>query len=280
MLLKRLLKLPICVLDRSMYSLGIRSTHRLTLPNFLGLGPGQSGTTWLFKNLSKHPDIFMPEMKEVHYFSRKLHEWPLSNYVSLFEEGQDKVTGEISPGYSILRYDRIAFIHKIMPEVRLILILRNPIERSWSAARRVIPKIWKTFENVNDTEFYEYLRKEWEYRPKNGLRLTGDYEPGLLEGNYCKAIDNWLSFFRPEQLLILFFDELKENPKEFLRKVCDHIGASTDFEWRTKDLHEAVNRNPQQSLPKRFRSFLENMYDPEIVELHKRFGEPVNKWLN
>ena len=275
---KRLIKRPVFAVERSLYLTGLRSLGQLTLPHFLGLGPGQSGTTWLFKKLSTHPDVFIPKIKEVRYFSNRFHEWPLSRYASQFVEGRDRIRGEITPGYSILRRDRIAFIRRAMPDVRLILTVRNPIERSWSAARRVMSKFGTHINELDEAQFYDYLRKEWEYRPKNGSALSGDYEPGLLEGHYCRAIDNWLSCFPSDQLLVVFFDEMKANPRQYLRKVCQHIGARTEFEW-TADLHEVVNRNPEYALPDKFRSFLEDMYCGEIEELHRRLGNPAKRWL-
>ncbi len=265
--------------ERALYMSGLRSAEGLSLPTFLGLGPGQSGSTWMFEHLSKHPDVYFPSTKELNYFDRHIHDWSLRSYASMFAPGLGKVSGEITPGYSVLRRDRIGFVRRVMPEVRLILTVRDPVERSWSAARRVLAKLGKSLEEFGDVEFYEYLRKEWAYRPKDGPVVKGDYEPGLLEGHYSNIIDNWLGHFPHEQLLIVLFGQIEEDPEGLLRTVCQHIGVSPDFPWKPEALRRPVNPNPRQELPERFRDFLEELYEDEVKRLHERLGEPARRWL-
>lgn len=276
---KRLVRRMVNAADRRLYSAGIRSADRLTLPDFLGLGPGQTGSTWLYRHLSEHPDLFLPSRKELNYFDRKLHEWPLAAYASWFEPGRDRIAGEVTPGYSILTRERIAFVRKVMPDVRLILTVRDPVERSWSAARRVLQKLGTTPEQLGDAELFEYLRTEWSYRPRVGPVVIGDYEPGLLEGHYCRIIDNWREEFPPEQLLVVFFGQIVEDPEGFLGAVCRHVGVRTDFRWDPKTLRQRVNPNPRLELPERVRSFLEDLYRDEIERLQERFGDSARRWL-
>lgn len=280
MIVKRVLKRTIYSIERQLYLSGLLSLRRLTLPNFLVLGSGQSGSSWLQDNLCCHPEVFLPSKKETHYFSREFHKWPLGYYASLFAKGEDKIRGEITPIYTLLKPDRIRFIQKIMPEVRLIIIIRNPIERAWSAGRRVIskvaPSLGTTFDEIDDAEFYEFFRKEWTYRPERGM--AGYFESGLLQGEYSRAIDKWLTFFPQQQLLVCFFEELRTDPKSFLIRICNHIGASTDIDWRALPLSKVVNKNPGCAMPDRFRVFLEDLYRPEIEELQKRFAEQTIGW--
>lgn len=275
---KRTIKRAVFAADRALYSTGVRSPDRLHLPDFLGLGPGQSGSTWLFEQLSEHPDVFFPA-KELNYFDRHLHDRSLRSYAVRFEPGRGKVTGEITPGYSVLREDRIAFVRRVMPDVRLILTVRDPVERSWSAARRVFRKLGTTPEDLGERELFEYLRTEWAYEPEGGPKVTGDYEPGLLEGHYTRIIDNWRRHFPAGQLLVVFFGQLVEDPEGFLGAVCRHLGVRTDVGWDPEALRRPVNPNPRLPLPDRLRAFLEEMYAEEIAELRERFGEPARRWL-
>jgi hypothetical protein len=75
----------------------------------------------------------MPSKKELHYFNKNYHR-KLRYYSSFFLEANNKVKGEITPAYSILPVNRIRSIRAIMPEVRLIFLMRDPIERAWSHA--------------------------------------------------------------------------------------------------------------------------------------------------
>lgn len=277
--MKKLLKKAVFGLDRRLYVSGLRSRDELTLPTFLGLGPGQSASSWLAKHLSEHPEVFVTPVKETHYFSRNINDMSLRDYARLFRDGRGRFSGEITPGYSILTRERIALIRRLLPRVRLLITLRNPIERSWSAARRVMSKLGTTMEEITDEELFAYLRLEWSYRAANGASLEGDYEPGLLEGQYTRAITNWLEYFPEEQLLVLFFDDIRERPADVLARVCEHIGADPMFRWSDPEIRSPVNTNPAHSLPDRVRQFLETMYRPEIERLADRFGGPAKSWI-
>lgn len=276
----RPLKPALCVAQRRLYLSGVLSLRRLPLPHFLGLGAGQSGSTWLHDNLAHHPEVCLPRQKETHYFSRHFNGWTLRAYASLYADGADKVRGEITPGYNVLRLDRIRFIHRILPDLKLILIVRNPIERAWSAARRVISRVaaslGTTFDEIDDSEFYEYFQKEWAYRPERNM--AGDFEPGLLQGRYCRAMDNWLTFYPRDRLLVCLFDDIKERPRELMSRVCQHIGVSSDVDWDSFPLSRVINKNPEHPIPERFRTYLEGVYAGEIEELRRRLGDRVDAW--
>jgi hypothetical protein len=144
-----------------------------------------------------YPQLFLQAKKEIHYFDRHF-EMRLKNYAEFFEPGKGRVKGEITPDYGILIQERVRFIHSIMPKVKLILMIRNPIERAWSAARRVFSKQYERFwEEVDEDEIYEFfLHQTSNYK--------GDYEPGLNYGEYSKIIDRWLKEFPVEHFFGLF----------------------------------------------------------------------------
>ena len=163
----------------------MKKNHRC--PDFLCIGAQKAGTTWLHENLNKHPDIGLPDVKELHYFDsrerilthnlrrrllrphsapfwlkKSLDKWRIpmlkkqiksqlihgnlveaigylddfynfSNdrlYSDLFNYIPEKITGEITPDYSTLNKDSVSHIYQIMPEVKIIFILRNPIDRA------------------------------------------------------------------------------------------------------------------------------------------------------
>jgi len=277
----RPLRTPVYWAERRLYAADVFALRGLALPDFLGLGSGQSGTTWLYENLGAHPGVFMSEPKETQYFTRKFNEWPLSQYAALFADARGRVRGEITPGYNVLRMDRVRYIHSILPRARLILMIRNPIERTWSAACRHCSQ-WaklqgRRFEDLDDQVFHDYFRTEWLpfFRPR---RRAYHFEPGLLQSHYSAQLDRWLSVYPEEQLFVGFFDELKSNPRALLEKICHHIGAPTDIDWDALPLAKVVNKNPEHGIPERFRRDLEHLYGPEIERLYQRFGEPVAGW--
>jgi len=272
-MIKSLYKSQIRATERWLYRNNLKSTQGLTLPSFIGLGPRQSGSTWLYENLSEHPEIFIPPTKELNYFDRNLHRFSLKWYAAHFQSAGGQVSGEISPGYCILREDRLQFFRKVLPEVRLILTIRNPIERSWSAARRLMARFNFKLEELEDSELEKYFRMEWAYRLKSGERMPGDYEPGLLEGSYSKIIKHWLAHYPEEQLLVVFFKQMIDDPMAYLSTVCEHIGVSKEFKWDPNRIFRKVNANPETQIPPRCQTLLEELYHPEISWLRKNFGQ-------
>jgi len=277
----RPLKKPIYAMERAYR---VRFPGNLRMPDFIGIGAGQSGSSWMFKMLNCHPEVFVARKKETHYFSRKFDEWSLAYYSSLFDEGGDRICGEITPRYSLLLPERIEFIHKIMPDVRLFLIVRNPIDRAWSAARRVMSKLAEqqgiSFDQVADSEFYDYFSNESQNRILVRGTRAGYFVPDMLQGHYSRAIDNWTRVFPQEQLLVCFFDDIALDPEGFMRRVFQHIGVSQPVDWNSMPLRKKVNRNPTHDIPERFEGCLRELYGPEIEELRRRFGKPIDSWLS
>ena len=133
----------------------------LRLPDFLGIGAQKSGTSWLYENLKLHPEIYVSEQKELHYFDKKLND-SLFSYSGNFKNGLGKVKGEITPAYSILQIEKICLIKKLMPRVKLILLLRNPIERAWShALMDLIVRPHRPYEEVEKEEFIKHFNAEY-----------------------------------------------------------------------------------------------------------------------
>src|SRR5438067_1247995 len=112
---------------------------RRCAPTFLGIGSMRCGSTWLYEVLKCHPDIRVSDRKEMHFFfMREMLQHDLDWYNAHFEPengGEPKpVRGEISPVYARLKAWQVNRIAKLLPDLRIILTLRHPIERAWSQA--------------------------------------------------------------------------------------------------------------------------------------------------
>ncbi len=184
--------------------------ERNAVPNFLGIGAQKSGTTWLYENLRRHPDVYFPggEMHFWDMFYDKGIDWYKSNFPHL-----NKVQGEITPAYAILPVDKIQEIYDLNPKMKLIYSLRNPIDRAWSAALMEMERAGYNYENAPDEWFIEEFHSE----------------ASLSRGDYIACIKNWLSVFPEEQLLIMRFDDITRDPKSYLRKCSHHIGVDSVF---------------------------------------------------
>ena len=262
----RRVRLAMSLPEKALYSFGIRSTKALCLPDFLIIGAAKAGTTWLSENLDAHPQIFMGKRpgcrdpSEMRYFSQGFGQ-PLKHYSDYFRPGQDKIKGDKSPTYSTISLSRIRFIRRLLPSVRLILFMRNPIERAWSHAVMNLVKFkGRDVAEVPPSQFYD------------------QFERGQDQGRYTQILDRWLRVFPEEQIYTGLYDEIASDPLRVLREVCTHIGADTNVDWSRFPYRRVVNEGKRAPMPDEYRRFLEEMYREEIVRIDERLGGRVSRW--
>ncbi len=243
------------------------------LPDFICFGAQKSGTTWLYNNLRAHPEIFFPKplAGEPAYFSKESHFFDVeerfargvSFYAQRFAPGRVKVKGDMTPNYALLAPDRIATVRKLMPDVRLIFLMRNPIERAWSrVVMRVVIEAGRSMESMSDDELTAELIRE-------DVRSNSDY---------LTIIRSWLRFFPGEQLWIGFMDDIVNRPEALLREVLAHINVSADLDLSDFPLSQRFFAGPGTSIGPNQLSFLRGMYAAQIEELYEAFGERVSAW--
>ncbi|MDG3439836.1 sulfotransferase domain-containing protein [Nitrospirillum amazonense] len=234
-------------------------------PDFLGIGAQKSGTTWIYENLSLHPKVSFPAGKEVHFWDAG-RDRGVDWWMDQFGPRQPGIRkGEITPAYSFIATDVIRELHGLCPDLRLFYVLRNPVERAWSAARMAVLRAEMTLEEASEQWFLDHFRSAGSRR----------------RGAYAEAIGRWRSAFPAEQLLIVFFDDLRERPREFLSRLCDHIGVDGRAYDATSDeaLQRAVFRGPEAPLPPRLRRDLINLYRAPVEELGHVLGVDLSHWL-
>jgi hypothetical protein len=183
----------------------------MRLPEFLGIGAEKCATTWLFRCLREHPQIYLPRIKEVHFFDREYDrgiEW----YAKFFVAGlMAKCVGEVSPQYfhDPLCAQRIA---KIIPNVKLILCLRNPIDRAYSQYWMDVRGHKANSENI--PSFSEAIQMKPEY---------------LTKGLYYDQLMVYLKAIPTDNILILFQTEIAQSARATCRKVYSFLGVDDDF---------------------------------------------------
>jgi hypothetical protein len=183
------------------------------LPNFLIIGAPRSGTTWMEKNLREHPDVFMPKTKELHFFDRH-YEKGIAYYESFFENGGGRTAvGEATPDYlhgAYSKNDIPALIHAHLPDAKLIVSLRNPVERAYSRYCNAKARFAR---NVN----------------MNFEQKLADRPEFVREGMYYDQLQRFYARFPRSSILVLLFDELKADPKSFMRRVYEFLGIREDI---------------------------------------------------
>lgn len=264
--------------------LSTRATAPLRLrPTFLVIGAQKSGTTSLHRHLADHPGVVCATPKEVHYFNVNFFQ-PRAWYLAHFPlktrglairrgHGIRPAVGEITPGY--LFHPRVPErVHAFDAHLKLIAVLRDPVERAYSQYQMQVRKRGETlsFEEALDREEtdlpaeLERLRKDPSYISPNGLRHSY-----VARGRYAEQLERWLDLFPREQLLVLTSEELLGNPGETMSRVTPFLEIP---ESRAASYPlEGVREYPRMSPAVRER--LAHVFEPENRKLEELLGREL-----
>ena len=210
-------------------------------PDFLCVGAQKAGTSWLYRQLEPHPDFWMPPVKELHYLDNlnrtKRRHPPRSNderdacfvesikdlsmrshidldrYGRLFCHKGTLHSGDISPAYSTLSDEVIERVVDHFPNLKVVFLARDPVERAWSQlSMGVRLGMINKFDVTNPEEVVCNL-----------------LIPGVLARSHpSKIVARWKRYVRPENFRVYFFDDLKDNPVELRQSVLRFLGGDPD----------------------------------------------------
>jgi len=271
---------------------GKRPPTRGTGPDFLCIGAHKAGTTWLYQQLDSHPDFWMPPVKELHYFDQlsrvqraanprrrderdrrflerleSLSAEPaidLLNYGHMFEPKGALFSGDISPNYSTLSDEVIREIVGYFPNLKVIFLARDPVERVWSHLSMEVH--YHQIEPFDPTDIHEVDR--------NLSRR------GLLLRSYPSAIvARWKRYVEPKQFRVYFFDDLQNNPAELRRSILRFLGADPDTPGsRLSADYNSWTRMEKLPLTDKVRSHLAQFFKKELKTCAARLGGPAKDW--
>jgi Sulfotransferase domain len=229
--------------------------------NFLGIGAQKCGTTWLYDALSKHPGVAFPAGKEVHYWNRpdgRSVEW----YAQLFAQ-DGTVNGEITPAYGFLPLDAIRQIHAVYPNLRLIYLIRNPIERAWSSARMALHRAEMRHDEASDQWFIDHFNS------------TGS----LARGDYETCIRNWRTVFHPDQLIVRRYETLAVDPTTVFNDCVTHLGlAPAQTMLDRSNLSNPAFRGDGVPLRASLHRVLVKIYAARISSLARYLNDDLSGW--
>jgi Sulfotransferase domain len=206
-------------------------------PDFFIVGAPKAGTSSLYKYLSQHPNIFLSEPKEPHFFHNRrapgspvLGEKNLEEYLRLFEGVPDNVrAGEASTSY-LYSANAAREIKEVCPDAKIMMILRNPVDRAYS-------QYWNHVRDGNEQlSFEEALRDEPE-RIEN-RRWCGSYY--VAGGRYAEQVARYLDDFGRDAVKVYLFEELKRDAPGVCRDAFSFLGVDPDVPIDTR---EAYNRS-------------------------------------
>lgn len=180
------------------------------LPQFILIGAIKAATSWLTFQLRHNPALYLPAI-EPHFFSVKFQQgfgW----YSQFFREaGAGHLPGEKSTDY-FAHPDAARRIADLLPDIPLIVQLRNPVDRAYSEYRM------------------QYRQGLLTGPPEDHLIASNAAVPPILDdGLYFHHLKRWMSHFPRSQIKILLYDDVRERPAWVMEEVCAHLGVPFNF---------------------------------------------------
>jgi hypothetical protein len=241
--------------------------------HFLVCGTQKGGTTALDTYLRQHPEICMPNRKELHFFdieyNFRYQNVDYKKYHSFFDPQPDHlISGEVTPIYMYWQASPRR-IWEYNPQMKLIILLRNPIQRAFSHWNMNRIRADETL------TFWEALNIEEDRRRKT-LPYQDRVFSYLDRGLYSEQLRRLLRFFPRNQLLIIKSKNLREHPQSVMDELSKHLGISSISIQKNSEVFSGEYQNPMTS---KERDFLHDFYRPEIYTLEKMLGWDCSEWL-
>ncbi|WP_420629800.1 sulfotransferase domain-containing protein [Candidatus Leptofilum sp.] len=249
------------------------------LPDFLIIGAQKAGTSSLYKYLLQHPSVLPAYQKEIHYFTIpdlyfKGERWYRGHFPTNLARGQ-RLTGEASPSY--LFFPLVPQrVYQMMPQVKLIVLLRDPVARAFSNYHHQVRRGLETL------SFEEAIAQE-SNRLGNDLQKTVDnprfhslnlaHFSYLLRGDYITQLKRWRQFFPAEQMLILKSENFYERPQEIVSEVVTFLGLPS---WQPNPaIFKQYNPGDYNKMPPSLRENLSYHFQPANKALYEFLGRDL-----
>jgi hypothetical protein len=192
---------------------------------------------------------------DLRYF---LGSWNDDWYASLFNQGRGKTVGETTPDYSVLGRKRVAHVREIMPEAKIIFLMRNPIERAWSQSLMDVRE--RDLEDVTDEEFQRH------FESKRSRMFT----------DYARTLENWCAIFPQKQIFVGFLEDIHFYPNRLLARLYRFLGVDPSADYRV--IKRKIHSRDVETMPTRLAVSLARSYLENALALEERFGGYASFW--
>lgn len=276
----------------------------LRYPDFICIGAQKAGTTWLDRNLRRHPRLWLPPVKELQYFSQlylpATRKWTtrhrvetatriLARYIDKTPAGEwddahiarlcdiasgfisddwygrlfagvpgGRVCGEITPDYSTIPEDGIRHIARLSPAVKIVFLMRDPIERSWSHIRMMA-----NTRHVADPGELEAMARSPEQ---------------VRRADYSAIIKSWTKIVPDGHFHIAFTDDIAEQPHRVLEGVCAFLGIRHQERFFRR-AEKPVHVGEAQPMPPSVEAILKERLRPAYEGIAAQFPEKGGAWM-
>jgi hypothetical protein len=197
----------------------------MKLPTFLIVGVQKAGTTSIYNYLQEHPQVFMSLVKETNFLEQDWETFPpekqnkngiitIEDYAALFANVRDEIAiGEASPNYLFHYQSSAARIKKYVPNARLIVVLRNPIERAYS----------DYLMHIRDAIGSQVISFSEQIDKKAHKSFI------IRKGFYATPLKYYLEHFSTEQIKVYLYDDLIRDSEQFMQDFYTYIGVDPNF---------------------------------------------------
>jgi hypothetical protein len=234
-------------------------------PNFLIIGAQKSGTESMIHHLNLYNDIYV-HPKELHFFDSS-NTSDIKKYNNNFSNTKKKIIGEKTPSYMYLRF-AIDKIHKYNPNIKLIILLREPIQRCYSQYNMEIQR--KTFNG----SFMNFINLQKNIK-LDKIKKNGFYP--LQRGFYIDQIEYILTKFKRENIYIGISEEFKNNISKY-NEVVNFLNSNKNAKNKiifNPNIHKRQYNTP---MSKKDFNYLYSIYKPYNDKLYKFLGEKIDSW--
>lgn len=266
----------------------------LIVPNFLIIGAPEAGGDIIKQALLKNPKIWFPpldnilafhsafqleriqiaqnfikakvplrQLKNIRWLLRYfLQPVPTRKWYSklLKTKEQDLVKGEFSDEYITLPFDEVENLHRIMPDCKIVLLLRNPVDRSFASIR-------KKFRNNKETPFNKLSKRQ--------LLALMNSDWARTHSAYQSALDCWPVFFPLKNIFIGYYDDLINDPNAYMAR----LNRFLELEDAPAQDMSALLPPPQKPFPDSLLAELHPLYRHELENLSDRLHGHADSWL-
>ncbi len=245
-----------------------RKIHRL---EFILAGAQKSGTTALYYFLSKHPHIMMGDKEEMHFFdTEEIFSGPV-DYELLHKHFPalrlSTIAGECTPIY-IYWKPAMERIWKYNPKIKLLIILRNPVDRAfahWNMQR---------FKGREPLDFLQAVEEE-KSRAREAAPLQSRRYSYVDRGLYAGQIDRAFQFFPREQVKIIKFEDFRDKNRKTLDEIFRFLGVKPLTWLRNKDRNVVPY---ERAITHRERKQVQEIFAEDIAKLEQMLGWNCSDW--
>lgn len=257
-----------------------------SLPSFVVVGAMRSGTTSLARYVGAHPDVHVAPHKEVHFFDKNFDRG-LAWYETQFSPSGEHAIGDVTPHY-MFNPQAVERMVSVLPDAKLIAILRNPIDRAYS-------HYWQNRSQGREQRTFEEIVRAQGPPPKHASRAYVEM------GRYLTQLQRLCTHYRREQLKVLLFDDLSTNAVAVVSDTLAFLGVDPDVPVpsmvgeplnRYQDFRSLRVRRLARRLPKRAADALgrfnrvDASYPPldealrqELVDLYAADNAALGAWM-